>query len=276
MPDRERVSERAWAAIDAISPACQSGLVPRDPKAPQLRAVAPIVTLDGAPQLVAPVTLVANGARVVGVTSAELLRPLQGTPIGIATKLDGSATVQIATWTLGRYSGSALVELAAPIPEGHDVVPLAIGAVHATVDVHGAPAAIATIVAKATGFERLVVPVYVDADDAGGMSDHAVHLASPLDAVHSSLAIDGAPVFAWLPPDPALRRPRELVLFALAYPYRAQIAKPRSTPVLAELMGLEDLGRALISNPEHDNGPELRAVTGEIVAGFDDPLTDEN
>jgi hypothetical protein len=214
--------------------------------------------------LIAPVTLVANGARVIGVTSAELVRPFQGTPIGVATKLDGSSTVQVATWTLGRYSGCALVELSGPIPADHDVAPLPIGSVHATVNVHGAPGAIMTIAATPTGFTRSMIGVHVDADDAGGMSDHAVHLASPLDPAHAGIVIDGSPVFAWLPPEPALRRPGELVLFALAYPYRAQIAKPRETPVLAELIGLEDLGRALISAAEHDNQSELRAVTGEI------------
>jgi hypothetical protein len=244
--------------------------VARDPKAPELRAVAPLVTLGKPSQLVAPVTLVANGSRVIGVTSAELLRPLQGTPIGIATKLDGSSTVQVATWTLGRYSGSALVELAGPIPADHDVVPLPIGSVHATVNVHGAPGALVTMVANGGGFARDVVPVYVDADDAGGMSDHAVHLVSPLEPQATTRAIDGAPVYAWLPPEPALRRKGEVVLFALAYPYRAQIAKPREQPVLAELVGLEDLGRALLQANEHDAVTELRAVTGEIVDASDE------
>jgi hypothetical protein len=238
--------------------------VPRDAKATELRAVAPLVTLGGTPQLIAPITLVANGPRVIGVTSAELVRPLQGTPIGVATKLDGSATVQVATWTLGRYSGCALVELAGPIPADHDVVPLPIGSVHATVNVHGAPGAIVTIAGGPGAFTRNMIGVHVDADDAGGMIDHAVHLASPLDAARAATPIDGAPVFAWLPPEPALRRKGELVLFAIAYPYRAQIAKPRETPVLAELVGLEDLGRALIKAAEHDNQSELRAVTGEI------------
>lgn len=251
--------------------------MPRDRNANELRAVAPIVL---GKQLIAPVLIVANGPRVIGVTSAELLRPHQGVRLAIATRLDGSATVPIEAWFVGRYSGVGLVELAGDIPAGSDLVPLPIGAVHASVNVHGAPAAIATIKAVPAGFVRELVAVHVDADDAGGMSDHTIYLASPLEIPHGDLAVEGAPVFAWLPPDPVLGRPPEVVAFAVAYPYRAQNARPRETPVIAELAGLEDLGKTLIATaqPADEKEPELPSVAGEIVdsepadplAGFDD------
>jgi len=243
----------------------------RDRNAPELRAVAPLITLGSSPQLVGAVTLVANGARVIGVTSAELLRPLHGTPLGIATKLDGSATVEVATWSMGRYSGIALVELGGAVPEGDEVVPLAIGSVNASVNVHGAPAAIVTVTQTAGRYERAFIAVHLDVDDAGGMNDHAVHLASPLEP--TELPVEGASVFAWLPPDPVLGRPSEVVVFALAYPYRANLSKPRETAVIAELVGLDDLGRALISEPPPDERPELFEVAGEIEEkGLPDPL----
>jgi hypothetical protein len=227
--------------------------------------VAPLLALGGgAPKLIGPITLVINEGHVVGVTSAELLRPLVGTQLAIGTKLDGSAHTLIASWGMGRYSGVGLVELDGELPTNHDVVPLPIASVNASINIHGAPAALATIVASAGGYERLMVAVHVDADDAGGMSDHAIHLASPLDAAFATIAVEGAPLFAWLPADPALGRRSEVVVFALAYPYRARIAKPRETPVIAELVGLDDLGRALISVPEPEERPELGEVAGEI------------
>jgi hypothetical protein len=242
-------------------------LVLRDPNANELKAVAPIIVVGAPSRVVAPVTIVVHGERVIGVTSAELLRPHHGAALAIATKLDGSATVPISSWYVGRYSGVGLVELAAPISEGSDVVPLAIGSVNASVNVHGAPAGMVAIKATATGYTRELVGVHVDADDGGGMSDHAIFLASPVEMPDADLAVEGAPVFAWLPPDPVLGRPSELVLFALAYPYRAQIARPRGTPVIAELAGLEDLGKTLIAavEPVEDARAQLGIVAGEIV-----------
>jgi hypothetical protein len=54
--------------------------------------------------------------------------------------------------------------------------------------------------------------------------------------------------------------------------------RPRTTPVIAELVGLDDLGRALLTEVEPDAGPELPVVAGEIddkappdpLAGLDD------
>lgn len=255
------------ASTRAILP-CQSGLVsPRDPNTPELRAVAPLVVLGDSPRLVGPVTLVRNGARVIGVTSAEVLRTAGDPNLHVALSLDGTRTVEVANWTVGRYAGVGLVELEVELPESDEVVPLNIGSVNASVDVHGAPAAIVTVEAVNDRFERSLIPIHVDGDDVGGMSDSMVYLASPHHPAHSQVAIEGACVFGWLPPEPALgRRTSEVVAFALAYPYRAGIAKPRATPVFAELSSLEDLGRALIGGAAAvaEKEPELPAVTGEI------------
>lgn len=248
----------------------------RDPNAPELRSVAPLLALGDPPRLVAPITLVANGARVIGVTSAELLRTLPDARLAVATKLDGTGTVEVVNWNVGRYSGVGLVELDGPIPSGGDVEPLSIGSVHASINIHSAPAAIVTIEQVGARFERSLIPVYVDGDDAGGMSDSIVYLASPIHPAHAEAPVEGACLFGWLPPEPALGRPKsEVVAFALGFPYRIGIAKPRATPVVAELAGLEDLGRALIaSGSVAEKEPELEAVTGEIVdEQADDPLS---
>ncbi|MEO8701690.1 MAG: hypothetical protein ABI867_16710, partial [Kofleriaceae bacterium] len=222
----------------------------RDRHASELRAVAPLIVAGAAPQLVGTVMLVANGPRVVGVTSAELLRPLHGAQLAIVTKLDGSTSVPVTSWGMGRYSGIGLVELGEQtLPVDHDITPLSIGDINASVNVHGAPAAIVAMIATAAGYERVFVPVHVDVDDGAGMTDHLVYLASPDEPEHAAVAVEGSPVFAWLPPDPALGRLGETVAFALAYPYRAQVARPRDTAVIAELAGLEDLGRALMIAP---------------------------
>lgn len=226
--------------------------------------MAPVVTLGADSRLVAPITLVANGSKVLGVTSAELLRPLQGTPLAVMTQLDGSAHVPIATWSAGRYTGVAIVELGGALPPNHDVVPLPIGGVCATSDTRGAPTAISMMVMGGRRFERILIPVFVDNDDGGGMSDTITRLVSPADAQHAALAVEGAPIFAWFPPDPALGRRAEILAMAIAYPYRANIAKPRATPVIAEMIGLDDLGRALISAPTPDDRPELKPIAGQI------------
>jgi hypothetical protein len=246
----------------------------RDPKAPELRAVAALVAVaDGdapntPPRFVAPITLIANGTRVIGVTSAELLRTQPDSQFAVS--FDGN-TVDVINWNIGRYSGVALVELEG-VPS--DVVPLSIGSVHASVNIHGAPAAIVTIEESNGRFTRSLIPVYVDADDAGGMSDNIVYLASPQQPLHADVAVEGACLFAWLPPDHALGRAKgEVVAFALGYPYRMGIAKPQATPVIAELASLEDLGRALIEKSASERDAELPAVTGEIVDDADDPLS---
>ena len=70
-------------------------------------------------------------------------------------------------------------------------------------------------------------------------------------------------MFAWFPPDPALGRKSEILALALAYAYRQQMYAPRGRPASAELVGLDDLARALpFSSPEQE--PELGQVAGEI------------
>jgi hypothetical protein len=233
------------------------------------------LVLDG--RLVAPITLVKHGLRVIGVTSAELLRTQPDAGLAVVTELDGSATIPIASWGVGRHAAVALVELAAALPEGGEVVPIPIGSVNASVDVHAAPAAIVTIEQLGGRFERSLIPIDVDADDAGGMSDQVMHLASPHHPAHAATFIEGATAFAWLPPEPALgRRTTEVVAFGIAFPYRIGIAKPRATPVIAELSGLEDLGRALIAAAAVHSEPELVTVAGEIEEKEKDKPADED
>jgi hypothetical protein len=241
--------------------------VQRDPNSTELSALAPLLVLADAPKLVGSITLVSNGARVIGVTSAEILRRHQGQRLGVASRLDGSAIVEITTWGIGRYAGLALVELPASLPAG-GVAPLAITSVHASVDVHHAPSAVVKIVAGERGYVRSLIPVHADRYDGGGM-DRAAFLASPIEPGDGE--VEGAPVFAWLPPEPALGRRGEVVLFAIAYPYRGHAA-PRDLPVIGELLGLDDLGRALIGASEPDDRPELETVAGEIDDHHRDPL----
>ncbi|MBA3391263.1 MAG: hypothetical protein H0T89_01400, partial [Deltaproteobacteria bacterium] len=166
--------------------------------------MAPLVTAGETQQLVGSVTLVVHGGKTLAVTSAELLRPLQATPLAVMTKLDGSAQIAVAAFGVGRYAGVALLELASTVPESADVVPLSIDHVSAIPDSRGAPAAIVTIVPRdGGGHDRLLIAVHVDTDDGDGMSDALTRLASPLEPAHVGAAIEGAPVFAWYPSDPA-------------------------------------------------------------------------
>lgn len=223
-------------------------------------------------RLVGAVLLVANGEHVVGVTSAELLRPLHGAELAIVTKLDGSASVPVASWGMGRYSGLGILEFDVDVPRDHDVLPLSIAAVRATPETRGAPAGVVTITAAdGKGYRRELVPVHVDEDDGGGMHDTVTRLASPVEPAHATQAFIGAPVFVWFPPDPALGRPSEVLAVALVQPPFTHTGKPRETPVVGELVGLEDLGRALIDTLDHDERPELAQVAGEI----DDHLSPE-
>jgi hypothetical protein len=227
-------------------------------------------------QYVGPCTLVTNGATTVAFSSAELLR-LAGEPLAVALKLDGSRTVRVASWVMGRNSGIGIIELAEPYPKDErlDVVPLKIGSVCATVDTRGAPAALVYVTGQIGKLMRNIVPVYVDAVDGGGMSDDVItHLASPTDNVDAKAKIDGAALFAWMPPDPVLGRGREIIAVALALPYRAQVFKPRKLPALAELIGLEDLGRALPFNPQPQ--PEGSNTLGQVAGELEDELEDED
>jgi hypothetical protein len=250
-----------------------SGVVPaRNRDAVQLRAVAPLV-VTATKELVAPVMLVTNGQKTIAVTSAELLRSWEAQQLSIATKLDCSELVPIATWGMGRYSGVGLVELASPLAAGPEVAPVQIATICATVDTRGAPAALVTITQTGTRCERTLVPVYVDTvDSGGGMSDDVItRLASPIDPAHETAVVDGAILFAWFPPDPVLGRKSEVLAVAMAYPYRVRTFQPRATPAIAELCGLDDLGRALISTKPAPR-PDLPELTGEIVDAGIDPI----
>jgi len=239
----------------------------------QLRAVAPLV-VTATKELVAPAMLVTNGQKTIAVTSAELLRPWEAQQLSIALKLDGSELVPLSTWGMGRYSGVGLVEFAAPIPAGAEVAPVPIAAICATVDTRGAPAALVTITQRGSKFERTLIPVHVDTvDSGGGMSDDVItRLASPIDAKHDGAEIEGAILFAWFPPDPVLGRKSEVLAVAMAYPYRVRTFQPRPNPAIAELSGLDDLGRALIMVAPAPVRPELHEVTGEIVGAKIDPI----
>ncbi len=236
----------------------------RDHDAVQLRAVAPLVDAT-TKKLLGPVMLVTNGQNTIGITNSEIVRAWEPARLAIATALDGSKLAKVANWYLGRYSGIALVELADPI-DSADVPPLSIGAVCATAETRGAPSALVTIATRDAAFVRDVIPVHVDSCDGGGMSDEITRLASPIDAAHVGMKLDGAVLFSWFPPDPVLGRKSEVLAVAIAYPYTLNVLKPRELPAVAELLGLDDLGRALIqAASEPEARPELHTVTGEIA-----------
>jgi hypothetical protein len=225
--------------------------------------VAPLL-VDGA--LVGPVLLVHSGGRTIGAADAERLRPYVGAKLSVATMLDGSALVAVGHWGLGRSAALALLDLTAPIEPGRDVQPVELGTLCGSVDTRGTPAALVGIARDGSGFARTWIPVEIDGDDGGGMSDAMTRIASPLDDAHVGAAVDGAVLFAWFAANPALGRANEVLVLGLAQPYRG-FAKPRERPVLAEIGGLDDLGRALIAaHPSEEREPALRQVAGEIVA----------
>jgi len=236
--------------------------------------VAPLVVTGATPQLVGSCTLVTNGATTIGFASAEMLRAA-GEPLAIALNLDGTRMLLVSSWVMGRHAGLGVVELAAPFPLGEalDVVPLPIGAVCASIDTRGAPAALVYIDGQPKKrMTRNIVPVYVDAVDGGGITDVISQLASPVEASDANAKIDGGALFAWMPPDPVLGRGREIVAVALALPYRARTFKPRPLAAIAELVGLDDLGRALPfePQPQPEASNELGQVAGELSDDFED------
>ncbi len=237
-------------------------------EAPELRAIAPLVVTSPSLQLVGPCTLVTNGSQTIAFSSAELLRRA-GEPLAIALTLDCTKTIPVAAWSMGRVPHMGVIELGAPVPKDKklDVTPLPLGSLCATVDTRGAPSALVTIQTAKTGVARRVIPVHVDAIDGGGMSDDVLtRLATPHDAADLEAAIDGAALVSWMPPDPVLGRKSEVLVVALAAPYRQRTFKPRELPALAELFGLDDLGRALPWDGAKAEGGsnELGQVVGEI------------
>ena len=254
---------------------CQSQRVGADTRemASELRAVAPLVVTgrESAPVCVGSCTLVTNGSQTIAFSSADLLRQA-GEPLAIALTLDCKKTIPVSSWTMGRVANMGVIELGAPFPleDGKlDVAPISLGSVYATVDTRGAPSALVTIERDGSGVKRRVIPVHVDAVDGGGMSDDVlVRLASPDSKDDVEADIDGGSLFSWLPPDPVLGRPSEVVVVALAVPYRANTFNPRTLPAIAELFGLEDLGRALPwQGDKQDDGNTLGQIAGEIKEG---------
>lgn len=248
--------------------------------AAELRAVAALVVTGGAtPQLVGACTLVTNGKQTIAFSSAELLR-LAGEPLAIALTFDGKTTLPVSAWVMSRSPAMGIIELGTSFPtEGPlDVQPLPIAAVCATVETRGAPSALIGVQETPTGWSRRIVPVHVDAVDGGGMSDDIIsRLASPDGVLDVDAEIDGAALFSWMPADPVLGRPPETVLVALACKYLHGTFKPRELPPLAEVTGLEDLGRALQFHAPEKAANDLGQVAGEIkkdvspdlLAGFD-------
>jgi hypothetical protein len=244
----------------------------RDPReqAQELRAIAPLVVVGPTLQLVGPCTLVTNGTQTIAFSSAELLRKA-GEPLAIALTLDCSKTIPVASWSMGRVPHMGVIELGAAFPKDKelDVEPLSIASLCATVDTRGAPSALVTIVPAPNGqvgVARRLIPVHVDNVDGGGISDDILtRLASPDDAKDIDLDVDGAALLSWMPPDPVLGRPSEVLIVALASPYRARAFKPRELPALAELYGLDDMGRALPwDGTKLEGSNELEQIVGEI------------
>jgi hypothetical protein len=242
------------------------GSDPRE-QAKELRAVAPLIVVGPTLQLVGPCTLVTNGTQTIAFSSAELLRRA-GEPLAIALTLDCSKTIPVASWSMGRVPHMGVIELGAAFPKDHklDVEPLPIGSLCATVDTRGAPSALVTVQAAKVGVTRRLIPVHIDAIDGGGMSDDILtRLASPDEAGDVDVDIDGAALLSWMPPDPVLGRPSEVLIVALASPYRSRTFKPRELPAFAELYGLDDMGRALPwDGTKLEGSNELGQIVGEI------------
>ena len=236
-------------------------------QANELRAVAPLVVMGPTLQLVGPCTLVTNGTQTIAFSSAELLRKA-GEPLAIALTLDCSKTLPVSSWSMGRVPHMGVIELGQPFPKDKklDVEPLPIGSLCATVDTRGAPSALVTVERAKQGVSRRVISVHVDNVDGGGMSDDVlVRLASPDDAADSEVNIDGAALFSWMPPDPVLGRKSEVLAVALASPYLTKTFKPRELAAIAELFGLDDLGRALPwDGTKAEGSNELGQIAGEI------------
>jgi hypothetical protein len=234
-----------------------------DRDARELRSVAPLL-VDG--KLIGPITLVHNGGKTIGATDASLLRPHVGAKLVVATMLDGSEPIAIGNWGLSRHSELGLCDLVSSVPTGRDVRPLGLEAVCASVDTRGTAIVLVGIVPSGNGFARTWIPVQLDNDDAGDLGEPASRLASPLEDDHVGMAVEGAALFAWYPANPALGRASEVLVLGLARAYRG-FAKPRTRPAIAEIVGLDDLGRALItSHTIEEREPELVQVAGEIEA----------
>lgn len=246
--------------------------------ASELRAVAALIVTGPSPQLVGPCTLVTNGEQTIAFSSSELLRAA-GEPLAIALTFDCSRSIPVSAWHMSRTPHVGTIDLGASFPhdDSLDVQPLQMGAVSATVDTRGAPSALVTVTWTGRGFSRRVIPVHVDAIDDGGMADDViVRLASPDEATDAGAEIEGAALFSWMPADPVLARPPEVLVVALGTTYRAQTFRPREQPALAELYGLDDLARVLPWHGQAGESEELGQVAGEIKDVESGPLAERD
>ena len=222
--------------------------------AAELRCVAPLV---GHGELAGVCLLITNGVQTIAVASSEVLRRA-GEPLVILTRLDGSSSLPVTRWQLARHAALGIVELGEGAPFTPEIHPLHLGMLSAAVETRGAPVALVTARAVDVRYARDVIAVQIALDDGGGMSDEIFRLATAIDPREA--LPDGAPLFAWMPPDPVLGRSSEVIAVALGVKSRDRI----------ELVGLEDAGRAL---PWAEQTPppstELVQVAGEIVKGED-------
>jgi hypothetical protein len=230
--------------------------------ASEVRCVAPLVTLGPKPKLVGPVTIVTNGDRAIAFTSAERLRTA-AEPLVIYTRLDGSSSIPVKAWQLGLRTGIGIIEIPPGSSFSTEVHPLFFSSIYATPDPRGAPSGIVTFDAS---FKRRVINVHVDNADPSG--DDPLWLASPMSADGEGVDVDGSPLFAWLPPDPVLGRPSEVVVVACGVTYLSGVLRPRPRAPLAELLGLDDLARVL---PWADQTPPPRGELGQVAGEIDKP-----
>jgi hypothetical protein len=231
----------------------------------ELRCVAPLVVrAAGGPELAGPCMLVTNGRHAIAVASAEVLRRA-GEPLVILTRLDGSSFVPVTAWQLAHDPALGIIDLGEGVAFTPEVHPLHLAQLSAAVETRGAPAALVAVRPVGTAFARALIAVEVVVDDGGGMSDDITRLVMPVEAVGDDVASNGAPLFAWMPPDPVLKRASEVIAIALGVAPRTRGARSGPVVPLAELVGLEDVGRVL-PWAEHTPAPqpELVEIAGEL------------
>ena len=229
--------------------------------APELRCVAPLVVLGAAgPELAGPCMLVTNGVHTIAVASAEVLRRA-GEPLAILTRLDGSTHLAVAAWQLARHAALGIVDLGEGVAFTIDVHPLHLASLSAVIETRGAPAALVAFAQHGGRFERVAIDVGVVTDDGGGMSDDIARLAIPVEPA-PAIKVDGAVLFAWMPPDPVLGRGSEVIAVAIGVTPRPRVYQPQPQPPLAELAGLEDIGRVL---PWAEHTPPPQSVLGQVA-----------
>jgi hypothetical protein len=212
--------------------------------------------------------LVTNGAHAIAVASSEVLRQA-GEPLAILTRLDGSSHIAVAAWLLATDAALGIIDLGEGAAFSVDVHPLHLASLSAAVETRGAPAALVTFSQTAGAFARVAIDVSVVADDGGGMIDEVTRLAIPLEPAPAVLT-DGAPLFAWMPPDPVLGRGSEVIAVALGVTPRPRVYLPQAQPPLAELVALADAGRALpwveATPPPQTGLVQVAGEIGEITA----------